>query len=707
MSRILIIPAALLVMLAGAMLWSGGGVEKRAEFAFINRGDIHTLDLNTMSYMQDFRITYGIREGLYNLDGKTTRPIPALAVKTDLSPDKKTYTFHLREEGRWSNGDPVTAHDFVFSWRHFLTQPGEYTYLFDYIKGAKEFGESFATGNPNDWDTVGFEAVDAYTLKVTLNNPVRYFLDVIAFCPFYPRHERSMASFRRFVDEDAVMAPFERYVAAAKKLTPAATPQDLASAAKDTARTPDAAATKSFVEGVKTFDVSAATEKELLEKLALFAALNVLDGPAATTAAAASQLQQGGAAPAFDTLSPKEKLARMLRKGFVRFYFDKKYTRPPHVVTNGAYILKEWDFARRLRLEKNDRYWDKANVRTNTVEMVVAENPQSQLLMYETGVVDWHADVPGDQAAELRRDGRTDVRTADAFGTNFLTLMCNEKLPGSLGGGKNPLADVRVRQALAMAIDKRYIVETITRMGELPARTFIPPDGTLPEFVWKPGLFDTGRTDPYTFQELKERLKAPDGLTGHGPGLPYDPDRARKLLAEAGYPNGQGFPRHPVLYNTGNPTRRQIAQVVNEQWRKELGIDLPIRGVEGKIFQPAVTDKDYFIATVAWYGDYPDITTFTEKYKSTSLQNDSDYRSKAFDELCHKAEEEQDDAKRVELLSRAEHMLDTEMPIIPLYHYVNISMSRDHVRGVTPNARNITIFKDVWIDRGAAAKAGN
>src|SRR3954463_13506685 len=104
MTRILIIPLALLLMLIGAMAWSGGGVEKRAEFAFINRGDIHTLDLNTMSYMQDFRLTYGIREGLYNLDSKTFRPVPAVATGYDLSQDKKTYTFHLRPDARWSNG---------------------------------------------------------------------------------------------------------------------------------------------------------------------------------------------------------------------------------------------------------------------------------------------------------------------------------------------------------------------------------------------------------------------------------------------------------------------------------------------------------------------------------------------------------------------------------------------------------------------------
>src|SRR6478609_12143971 len=108
MFRVLVIPLALLVMLLGAMVWSGGGgTEKRADFSFINRGDIYTLDLNQMSYMQDFRLTYGIREGLYAPDPETYRPIPAGAVGYDLSDDKKVWTFHLRPGVLWSNGDKV------------------------------------------------------------------------------------------------------------------------------------------------------------------------------------------------------------------------------------------------------------------------------------------------------------------------------------------------------------------------------------------------------------------------------------------------------------------------------------------------------------------------------------------------------------------------------------------------------------------------
>src|SRR4051812_48678979 len=313
MFRILAIPLALLVMLVGAMLWSGGGVVKRAEFSFINRGDIYTLDLNQMSYMQDFRVTYGIREGLYSPEGPSLRPVPAGAVGYDLSDDKKVWTFHLRKECRWSNGDPVTSHDYVFSWRHMLDEPGEYTYLFYYIKGAKEFSQQlriyfayedqiasyekdplkyikakeeydtamadFEKANPKppgkddaweakrkaaeddllvklkprnekpDFANVGIEAPDDLTFRITLNDPVPYMLELIAFPPFYPRNERSMKPF----------------------------------------------------------------------------------------------------------LFPQNK-----DKG--QYTYAAEYTRPPNVVTNGPFVLRRWDFKRRLILDKSDTYWDKTNV---------------------------------------------------------------------------------------------------------------------------------------------------------------------------------------------------------------------------------------------------------------------------------------------------------------------------------------------------------
>src|ERR1051325_6362957 len=146
MTRLLVIPLGLMLLLIGAFVWSGSGVEQRCEFRFINRGDIFTLDINQMSYLQASRLTYAIREGLYNLDPETYVPVPAGAASYDLSDDKRIWTFHLRPEAKWSNGDPVTAKDYEWSWRRMLEEPGDYTYLFYYVKNAEKYERSYADG---------------------------------------------------------------------------------------------------------------------------------------------------------------------------------------------------------------------------------------------------------------------------------------------------------------------------------------------------------------------------------------------------------------------------------------------------------------------------------------------------------------------------------------------------------------------------------
>jgi len=427
------------------------------------------------------------------------------------------------------------------------------------------------------------EAVDDHTFKVTLVDPVPYFLEIVAFPPFYPRNEKSMEPFK--------------------------IPQD--------------------------------------------------NG---------------------------------------HYTYRNEYTRPPWVVTNGPYNLTRWDFKQRLVLEKSPTYWDRDNVRTQTIAMVVNENPLSQFLEYEAREVDWMADVPVDLAPELLAHHRTDLHNVPAFGTAFVTFLVRPNLPPTvLDGIQNPLADVRVRQALAMAIDKSVITRDVTRMGELVARTYLPPDGTLPDFRWLPGPYDKLHSGVYDDKELRALLAKPPAASG--PGLPYDVKLAQKLLADAGYPNGESFPHLPILFNTDSTARTKIVQVLKNQWKRNLNIDVDIQGIELKVFKQRVSKKEYAIAPVAWYGDYPDASTFTDKYLSKSLQNDSDWQNKQFDELCFKATKEPDQVKRIALLSQAENLLDTEVPIVPIYHYVNTTLSRSNVHGVEPNGRNVTIFEGVWVEK--------
>jgi oligopeptide transport system substrate-binding protein len=562
MLRLLVIPLALLILLAGAMAWSGSAAEKRADFTFISIRDVYTLDTNQMSYLQDFRLAYCIWEGLYSYDGMTLKPIPGVASSTDVSPDKRVFVFHLRPEAVWSNGDPVTAHDFAFAWRRMLESPGEYTYLHYYIEGAEPYLQAYQAylkdpqSNPKpDFRTVGEEVIDDHTFKVTLSDPVTFFFDLMAFPPFFPLNEKSMQPFA--------------------KVDP--------------------------VTGNVTY--------------------------------------------------------------------DGRFTRPG-VVGNGPFLMTKWDFKRRVRLEKSPTYWDRANVKSNTIEMVVVEDPLGQFLRYEAGEVDWLPNVPSDVGPELIAQHREDLRLFGGFGSYFLTCMSQPKLHN---GQPNPLADVRVRQALAMGFDREPIVKNVTRMGEKPASTYIPPD-----------IFPGFKVEP---------------------GFTFDPARAKQLLTEAGI-QGNRLPGVTFLVRSSSPVEANTVQSIVNQWKANLGLDIDIELIESKIARQRVNDKDYAIAIADWIGDYPDPSTFTDKYRSTSVNNDSGWINREYDALLDQAQKEADAQKRYALLEKANRMLDVEVPIIPLYYITNQYLFRDGVQGINLSPRNMTMLKGVWVDHGEKLASG-
>ena len=559
MLRLLAIPLALLILLAAAMAWSGSATSRRADFTFVIPRDILTLDTNQMSYLQDFRLAYGIWEGLYSFDPMTLEPIPGVCLATDVSSDKRIFTFHLRPEAKWSNGDPVTAHDFAFAWRRMLESPGEYTYLHYYIKGAEPYLQAYAAflEHPDqnikpDFATVGEQVTDDHTFRVTLDNPVTFFFELMAFPPFFPLNEKSM---RPYAKVDAVTG-------------------------------------------------------------------NVT--------------------------------------------YDGRFTRPG-VVGNGPFNLVQWDFKRRVRLEKSGSYWDREHVPSNSIEMLIVEDQLGEVLRYEAGDVDWLPEVPSEMGPEWVQQHRPDLRLFSGFGSYFLNVMVKPKFRN---GTDNPLADVRVRQALAMGFDREPIVRNITRMGEKPASTYVPPD-IFPGFHVEPG---------FTF----------------------DPKRARELLNQAGVGGGRGGPTLPgvkFMVRTGSQAGINMVQNIVGQWRANLGIDVPLELVEPKIARQRSNEKDFSIMVGDWIGDYQDPSTFTDKYRSTSVNNDSGWVNLEYDALLDQATKEADPQKRYRLLEKANRMLDVEVPIIPLYYITNQYLFRDNVHGINLNPRNMTMFKGVYVQR--------
>ena len=563
MMRLLLIPGVLVVLTAASLFWSGvTGTATRADFTFVNRGDNKCLDPNGMSWMQDIRLSGALWEGLFVVDPATNKTELGCADRAEL--DEKTHTvwtIHIRKDARWSNGDPVTAGDFLFAWRRFLETPGEYSSLHHLIRGAEAYENAIAeyskarhAGDSSaKWPSfagVGEVALDDHTLRVTLVDPTPFFPDLLAFAPFFPMHQASMKAFEQ-VD------------------------------------------------------------------------------------------------PATGIVS-----------------YDQAFTRPPNLVSNGAYRLAEWSFKRRLRLVKSDYYWDRVHVKSATIDQVYGEDPLAAYRLYDNGLTDWLSDVDFDLAANmLARGGRDDLHVFPAFGTYYYCLNCSAKLPG---GRANPLLDVRVRQALAMSIDKAAIVKEVGRLNQPVASEFVPPN-VLPGYV------------------------SPKGLA-------YDPEAARKLFAAAGYAGGAGFPRISILFNSeGN--HGDIAQMVRHQWQTELGITVDLESVEVKVFGARLHTQDYDIARSSWYGDYDDPTTFTDLFITGASDNNAKYSNPKYDALCAAARKEPDAKKRLAILAQAEQLLLQDAPIIPLYHPVNAYLYRSNVRGIPMSPRAMIDFKSVEVVR--------
>jgi oligopeptide transport system substrate-binding protein len=520
-------------------------------FSFINRGDIITLDLNQMSYLQDFRVSYALREGLYKPNPSSLDPELCLAKEAKVSDDKKTWTFTLRDDGKWTNGDPVTAKDFVFSWRNLLESPGQYTYLLFYIDGAKAYSDAYRDGTKPSFDSVGIKSPDDHTIEIRLTNPLPYLPDLLTFPTFYPRNEKSMEKFKQV---DA--------------------------------------------------------------------------------------------------------------KG--RVSYDAAYTQAKNVVTNGPFELKDWMPGKQVVMTKSPVYRAKDKIKLDGITMIVNNDPQAAKVMFDAGSVDWLADVSPEIGFNAKQEGRKDLKVSDAFGTCYLTVNCGDDVP-ELQGKKNPLADVRVRKALAMTIDRQIIINDLTRMGEKGADRFVPA---------------------HFYKDWNSKT-APE----------YDVEGAKKLLAEAGYPNGQGFPPLSICFNADSPARRDISEFLHNQWQKYLNVNIELRAMELKGYRDYVTKKQYTLGMAAWYGDYQDASTWTDKYKSDSENNDSNWAPPKYDELILSATVEPDEGKRKQMLMDAESMINTDLPIIPIYYYVNFVFVRDDVKNLPLNARNTTIWDDVSLER--------
>jgi ABC-type oligopeptide transport system substrate-binding subunit len=181
-----------------------------------------------------------------------------------------------------------------------------------------------------------------------------------------------------------------------------------------------------------------------------------------------------------------------------------------------------------------------------------------------------------------------------------------------------------------------------------------------------------------------------------------DVAEAQRLLAEAGYPNGRGFPKLDILYNT-HEAHQTIAQLVRKQWEQNLGITASTRNEEWGSYQTSIRKFEFSAARRAWIGDYLDANTYLGMMVTDGENNNTGWSNAEYDGLIAAAEKEVDDGKRLELLHRAETILNDELPIIPMYYYMSKNMVKPYVRGFYNNLLDVHPLYRLWVDRESAA----
>jgi oligopeptide transport system substrate-binding protein len=256
------------------------------------------------------------------------------------------------------------------------------------------------------------------------------------------------------------------------------------------------------------------------------------------------------------------------------------------------------------------------------------------------------AALPPPQAGERRN-----IHALPAFGADFYSFNCRATLPD---GRINPFADVHVRRAFVLSVDRQLIVNTVTRLREPVLTTFIPPDSI-------PGY------------------RSPQGL-GH------DPQRARAELAAAGWQDrdgdgmienerGEPFPPVDLLFSTNTSRYRNISLALRDMWQRELGVVVELRGKDNKFFKEDLKRGNFMVGRGNWFGDYGDPTTFLDIFQSANGNNDRGYSNPRVDDLLAQAGLERDPAKRLAILAECERFLfQDQVPMLPLCQSVQIYM---------------------------------
>jgi oligopeptide transport system substrate-binding protein len=604
---------------------------------YISGSEPESLDPAYGTGQPEARVYMALYDGLVEYHPKTMEPIPALAESWEISKDGTEYLFHLRKTGKFSNGEPITAKDFVYTIRRALAPENAFrnANLAYYIKYAEPFntGQSFVK-----------DAGGQFLRKKDLSDD-----DKNAPTETAPDNFGAETEAHRILDEPEKLA----------------VPSDEKERAAKFEKDPKL---KALVEG-----------KELVPVKAEDLGIEAIDDYTL-------RIKLYQPVPYFLDLLPHQ-FFRVLHQGTIE-KFGKTWVRPENIVTSGAFKVQAHRPYDELIVVKDPNYWDAANVKLERIEFYPLEEATTMMNLYKAGSVDatYNHTTPAAWNEEIRKF-KDEYMNHPEVAIEYYSISVK----------KPPMDNQKVRQAFALAIDREALAKF--RKTTKPLTNFTP-EGIFPKY-------EEARKKVYA-EELKKAGISEEDWNKRT----FDPERARKLLTEAGFPveksgNGWKCPTFPaeqvqINYNTAE-SNKAAAEFNQAQWKQNLGIEIPMKNMEWKTFLNYRSKVEYQgFARNGWVGDYMDPFTFLNLFYSPQNDGATGWWDPKFDKMLDDANKETDPAKRFEMLARAEFMVVSQQIVIPLQTQATNWIKKPYVKGFYPNPGTLHAWKFVYIERDPA-----
>lgn len=323
-------------------------------------------------------------------------------------------------------------------------------------------------------------------------------------------------------------------------------------------------------------------------------------------------------------------------------------------IGNGAYKMTEWSHNAYILMEKNENYYDYENLGPDSIKFALLDDNNAMLKGYNNDELDFIENLPVDEVATYLASGELEI--GDYIGTYYVCFNTEDEV----------FSDPQIRKAFSLVIDRNYIVDSVTQSGEVPATGFVPAGVNDAEGA----SGDDFRTVGGEYYSVSEE------------DYEKNCEEARQILADAGYPNGEGFPTVEYLYNTDDK-HKKIGEALQNMWQEQLGVTVNLDNQDWNVFLQNRKDGNYQIARNGWIADYNDPCSFLDMWYTGGGNNDAQYSRAEYDAAIDAAKATSDPAERMAAFHEAEDILIGEDNVLaPIYFYTQPYMLKDNVEGM-------------------------